>query len=260
MKAVVRDGHWDFTTKHVHYNDSNGNVVSYIEGLGYDLLKVVLEQMNMTFVRVPTPEGFKKEERSVNNVIVAMWAKKAYIALDSLVSNFYIDPISDSTDNYYTTRVRLYVPCSVKYLCWSNVIRILSVELWLFLIISIVTAANSITLVGRYSCTSEWKGYKTLTSLLINVWAVILGVSVSTMPRAPSLRSVFLARVYFSLAYSAVFQAFLTALLIDSGYKTPIQNMDELFASGIKLAYPKGYKFLFENGDETEASKYENPE
>jgi hypothetical protein len=66
---------------------------------------------------------------------------------------------------------------------------------------------------------------------------------------------VFLARVYFSLAYSAVFQAFLTTYLIDSGYKASIQNMDELFASGIKLAYPKGYNFLFEIGDEMEASK-----
>jgi hypothetical protein len=31
--------------------------------------------------------------------------------------------------------------------------------------------------------------------------------------------------------------------------------MDELFDSGIKLAYPTGYNFIFDNGDETEASK-----
>jgi hypothetical protein len=54
-----------------------------------------------------------------------------------------------------------------------------------------------------------------------------------------------------------VFQAFLTTFLIDSGYKTPIQNMDELFASGINLAYPPVYEILFEIGDETELSKVE---
>ena len=150
--------------------------------------------------------------------------------------------------------VRWYVPCSVKYTRWSSIFRILTVELWLVLIISIVTAAISNTLVGRYSCTSEWQGYKTLTSSLINVWAVILGVSVSMMPRTPSLRSLFLAWVCFSLAFSTVFQAFLTMFLIDSGYKTPIQNMEELFASGIKLAYTPGHNFIFENGDETEKS------
>jgi hypothetical protein len=41
-----------------------------------------------------------------------------------------------------------------------------------------------------------------------------------------------------------VFQAFLTTFLIDSGYKTPIQNMDELFASGMRLAYLTEYDFI----------------
>jgi hypothetical protein len=52
-----------------------------------------------------------------------------------------------------------------------------------------------------------------------------------------------------------VFQAFLTTFLIDSGYKRPIQNMDELCASGIKLAYSDSYNYIFESGDETEISK-----
>ena len=91
-------------------------------------------------------------------------------------------------------------------------------------------------------------------NFLTNVWAVLLGVSVSTMPRAPSLRSLFLSWVCFSLAFSTVFQAFLTTFLVDPRYKSPIQNMDELFATGIKLAYDPEHNFVFENVDETEAS------
>ena len=52
-----------------------------------------------------------------------------------------------------------------------------------------------------------------------------------------------------------MFQAFLTTFLINSGYKTPIQNLDELFASGLKLAYPPAYSRILETGDETEVSK-----
>jgi len=148
-----------------------------------------------------------------------------------------------------------YVPCSVKYPRWSSFYRILSVELWLVLILSIVMAAISTTLAGRYICTSEWQGYKTLTSSLTNVLAVILAVSVSTMPRTPSLRSLFFSWVCFSVAFSTVFQAFLTTFLIGSGYKTPIQSKDELYESGIKLCYQPRYNFIFENGDETELSK-----
>jgi len=53
--------------------------------------------------------------------------------------------------------------------------RILSVELWIVLIVSIGFAAISTTIFGHYRCTSLWQGYKTLTSSLTKFWAVILG-------------------------------------------------------------------------------------
>jgi hypothetical protein len=235
MKAVVRNPHRYFTINYFNRTDSNGSFVREVVGLEVNILRVVLQKMNMSFVHVPTPECFEVEIRSVENLIKALIAKEAYIALGEVGIQFLLNSFFDSTSSHLTTRVRWYVPCSVKYPRWSSIFRIVSVELWLVLIISIVIVAISTSLVGRYSCTSEWQGYKTLTSSLTNVWAVILGVSVSTMPLAPSLRSLFLAWVCFSLALSTVFQAFLT-FLIDSGYKTPVHNMEELFASGIKLA------------------------
>jgi hypothetical protein len=237
MNAIVRNCRAYFNTLYVNHMYSNGRVVRYIEGAEFNLLRVVLQQMNMTFVHVPTPEGFEIEHGYFSDLIEPMVEKKAHLALGDVINSFA--SFFDSTSTYHFNSVRWYVPCSVKYPRWSSIFRILSVDLWLVLIISIVIAAISTTLVGRYSCTSEWQGYKTLTSSLISVWAVILGVSVPTMPRTPSLRSLFLSWVCFSLAFSTVFQAFLTTFLIDSGYKTPIQNIDELCASGIKLAYPQ---------------------
>jgi len=180
---------------------------------------------------------------SVDKLIGAMVTKKADVALGGLETNSLFVSYCDSTNSHYMISYRWYVPCSVKYTRWSSIFRILSVELWLILIISIVTAAISITLVGRYSYTSEWQGYKTLSSSLTNIWAIILGVSVSTMPLTPSLPSLFLAWVCFSVSFSTVFQAFLTSFLIDSGYKTPIQSMDELFTSGTCL--PTRIQFHF---------------
>jgi len=255
MKAVVMNGDWYITTIYYEPNVYNLSAGKYIRGLEWDLFKVVYEKMNMKFVHVPSPESFEKEEFSLEKLIVSMSTKEAYIALGGLGKSSLFNSHLDITNTYYTLSFRWYVPCSVKYPRWSSIFRILSVELWLVLIISIVITAISTTLVGRYSCTLEWQGYKTLTSSLTILWAVILGVSVSTMPRAPSLRSLFLAWVCFSLAFNTVFQAFLTTFLIDSGYKTPIRNMDELFASGIKLAYPQEYSLIAEKGDETEVSR-----
>jgi len=249
MRAVVRDRHAFITTYYIYkYVFSE----SEIKGVEIVLLGIVLKQMNMTFVYVSTPEGFEIEEGSVNNLVIAMNAKEAYIALGGVERNLLYYTSFDFTNSYFTTRYRWYVPCPVKYPRWSSFFRILSGELWIVLIISIMFAAVSTTPVGRCSCTSEWQGYKTLTSSLTKLWAVILGVAVSTMPRTLSLRSLFLAWVCFSLAFSTVFQAFLTTFLIDSGYKPPIENMDVLFASGIKLACDPDYSGILEIGDERE--------
>jgi hypothetical protein len=255
MKAVVRDGHWKFTAEYVNHTDSNGSVVRYIEGLEMDLLRVVLQQMNMTFLHVPTPKGFEMDNESrISDFFIGTLIKEIYIALGVVGINYWTISFFEFTNPHYILRVRWYVPCSVKYPRWSSIFRILSLELWVVLIISILITAISATLVGRYSFRSEWQGYKTMAGSLTNVWAVILGVSVSTIPRTPSLRSLFLAWVVFSVAFSTVFQAFLTTFLIDSGYETPIQGIDELLASGIKLAYLPRNDIIFDVTDETEAS------
>jgi len=251
MKAVVRNCGWNLTTNYIQNSYSNGSVVTYVKGLEMDLLRLVLKQVNMTFIHVPTPGGFECGIEKTHNLTRAMNRRKVYIAVGHVGTHFLSDPFLDSSNYYYFIGVSWYVPCSLKNPRWSSIFRILSVELWLVLLPSIVIAAILSTLLGRYSCTSEWQGYKTLSSSLTNVWAVILGVAVPTMPRTPSVRSLFLAWVCFSVAFSTVFQAFLTTFLIDSGYKTPIQNMDELFSSGMKLSYSPVYRSIFENDDET---------
>jgi hypothetical protein len=253
MKAVVRDGHWVFTTQYVQRINSNGNVVMYIIGLEYELLKVVLQQMNMTFVHVPTQEG-----SAMSYLVSGMIGKKIDIALGNMGMNYLSVPYFDSTNPYYRMTVRWYVPCSDKYPRWSSIYKILSVELWVVLIVSTVTAAVSTTLLARYSCTSEWQGYKTVSGSLTKVWSVIVRVRVPTKPRTQSLRSLFLAWVCFSFAFSTVFQVFLTKFLTKSGYKTPIQNMDELFNSGIKLAYQPEYNFISVMGPRAVSMKQAN--
>jgi hypothetical protein len=255
MKTVARSSYWSLNTREINVQLSNGSVGWTAEGRDVDLLRVVLQQMNMTFVFVPTPEGFEMETGLVQNLTKAMIAKEAYIALGDMGNHFLLESYFDSTSTYNIFSVRWYVPCSIKYPRWSSFFRILSLELWLILILVIVIASILTTLVGRYTCMFEWQGYKTMSSSFTNILAVILGVSVSTMPSAPSLRSLFLAWVFFSLAFSTVIQAFLTTFLIDSGYIKPIQNVDELYASGIKLAYSPDYDFIFESGDKTEVSK-----
>jgi len=251
MKALVFDRQWFFATKYINLTYSNGTVVTYIAGLEMKLLSIVLQKMNMTFIHVPTTEKFEKSLAS------SLFLKQYYIILGNVGMFHVVNNFLSSTNSYYFMSFRWYVPCYEKYPRWNSIFRILSVQLWLVLIISIVIEAISTTLVGRYSFTSEWKEYTTLTSSFTNLWAVILGVSVSKMPRTPSLRSLFLAWMCFSLAFNTVFQAFLTTFLTDSGYKIPIRNLDELLASGMRLAYPENYILSFEKPDGTDSLQFQ---
>ena len=161
MKAVVRNGHWYFTSNYVYYNSSNRNVLRYIEGLEYDLLRVVLQQMNMTFVHVPTPKSFEIwDVPQTKNLVSGLFGKEIYIALGNVGTNHLGESNIDSTNSFYMLSARWYVPCSVKYPRWSSVFRILTVELWLVLIISIVTASISIHLLGDTVARLSGKGIR----------------------------------------------------------------------------------------------------
>jgi hypothetical protein len=101
FKAVVREGHWDFIMNDIYDKNSNKNVVWDVEGLEIMLLRVVLQQMNMTFVHVYTPKGFEMEERSANNLIMAMTAKEVYIGLGDVFISYF-----DFTNTYCIMSVR----------------------------------------------------------------------------------------------------------------------------------------------------------
>jgi hypothetical protein len=200
----------------------------------------------MTYLFVKTPQGFGTLRASTNNLRKAMIAKRVYIALGGVGTNYLLESIFESTNAYIELTASWHVPCPVKYARWSSMFRILRAELWVVLIISIVVVAISTTFLARFSCTSEWQRYKTLTGSLIKIWSVVLGVAVSTMPRTPPLRSLFLAWVCFCVAFSHVFHSFLTTFLVDSGSTKPFQNIEEVSAAGIKFYYKPEYKFLIE--------------
>jgi hypothetical protein len=133
LKALVRDGHWEFTTQHFR---PRGSSVTYIRGLECDLLMIVLKRLNMSFFYVPTPKGFDLEEESnVGALADSMFGKEIYIAFGAVGTHLLRTPYFDSTNTHYRMTFSWYVPCSEKYQRWSSIFRIFSVETWLFLII-----------------------------------------------------------------------------------------------------------------------------
>jgi hypothetical protein len=160
MKAFVEEADIIFSTKYDTYKDSNGNVVMDVVGQELTLLMFVLQKMNMTFVLANTQDLFGKNSYFFADLAMAMISKKIYIALGNFLQHYMKERLLEVTKTHSMVNIRWYVPCSIKLPRWSSFFRILSGEMWLVLIISIVIVVISTTLVARYSCTSECQGFR----------------------------------------------------------------------------------------------------
>ena len=89
-----------------------------------------------------------------------MIAKKTFIALGLWGTNILLVPLLDSTSTYFTISVRWYVPCPDKYRRWSSIFRILTVELWLVLIRSMVMGPFPLHLLGDTAARRSGKGIR----------------------------------------------------------------------------------------------------
>ena len=98
MKALVFDGQWFFTTKYENLLYSNGTVVTHITGLEIELLKFVMQQMNLTYVHIPTPDNFETEKHLVNYLIRATFIKEYYIIVGRVGNFLLLNPIFSSTN------------------------------------------------------------------------------------------------------------------------------------------------------------------
>jgi len=61
MKVLIVDSQLPFASMYINVTNSNGTVVTSLAGSEMALLSLVLQQMNMTFIHVPTPEVLKKK-------------------------------------------------------------------------------------------------------------------------------------------------------------------------------------------------------
>jgi hypothetical protein len=85
MKAFVGKSGSYFTTMFVKYTYSNGTESTYIAGLEYDLLNVVLERINVSFKLVISQEKFEIATISPNNLIYPMIRKEIDIIIGGFV-------------------------------------------------------------------------------------------------------------------------------------------------------------------------------
>ncbi|KAJ4428060.1 hypothetical protein ANN_24074 [Periplaneta americana] len=138
----------------------------------------------------------------------------------------------------------------ISYPCEPNISKTITEKFKQYIIL--------LTAMARFSGNkSERLAYQTFDSSFTNVWAVIVGVSVSFIPRTSYLRIFFFIWVSFSLVVNTVLQCFLTTYLVEPGYEPPVKTIDEMKARNIKICVEPLLKKWLTSADTELSSKLE---
>jgi hypothetical protein len=230
--------------KHVRYNDSYNQTV-YEEGWEVELLKIIAKTLNMSLDIV---SGNEENYRNGHPTIYF----GGYNTFPSSKSKLRV-----SSRNYLTIRSAWYTPCAVKSQRWSRLFNIFSVEMWMCFALSLVLAVITVKCISHCrpkSHLQESSSYRNINSVIANIIAVSLSVSVSTQPRTEPLRLFFFCWLCYSVAISTVFQANLTTFLIEPGYEEPIRTLEDMLISDMKFGYIYRYETFFNNNSDHIAS------
>jgi hypothetical protein len=151
-----------------------------------------------------------------------------------------LDLLTERTHGYLNARYDWYTPCAVKHQRWSRVFNIFSLYMWICFAFSMVLAVITVSCISNYRHKShlhESNSYSNIFSVTANLIAVTLSVSVNTQPRSAPLRVFFFCWVFYSVAISTVFQAYLTTFLIEPGYEEPIKTVGQILTSDMKFGF-----------------------
>ncbi|KDR21457.1 hypothetical protein L798_03910 [Zootermopsis nevadensis] len=237
-------------------NDMNESILEYYEP-EINLLHFVFKELNLTLI-YDTPEPVNSDYvRSITNVMVRLVGGGIDLAIGEIPLMYNITKHADNTISHQNYHGVWYVPCERRESRVTTISRIFSVEVWIMIIMFILTASVLMACIGKYLKSNkvhESHIFLDVKTCLVTLWAVTMGVSASELPRTSNLRIFFLIFVWYSLAISTVFQTYFTSFLVEPGLTDRIRDFDGLLKSGIEFGYDPIFDVLVENSSD---SRYE---
>ena len=210
-----------FSPKRILFNNSSYRDV-YEDGTEIELLRIIGSALN---VMVDIEDSTTIEHLQITPSIYA----GRYATYSSA-----LDYITERTCGYLSTRLDWYTPCAVKHQRWGRFFKVFSVDMWICFTLSLVLAIVTVICISNYGHKShlyESKSYSNVSSVTSNIISVVLSVSVNKQPRSLPLRLFFFCWLWYSVAISTVFQAYLTTFLIEPGYEEPIRTVEQMLTS-----------------------------
>jgi hypothetical protein len=237
---------------------------AYDDGLEMILLNTILSHMNVSAVFLPQPPNNEKWGRYLSNgswdgIIGSVAKRKSDIAIGGIV--VYSTRIAESVDvtsSYFQHGLYWYIPCAKALPYTMTITRVFTAAVWLRIVLIYIIVSALMWYFNKFASKSSDLSkniQQAFITCLLNLWAVMLGISASLhISNFATIRMLYILWIFYSLALNTVYQAFLTTYLVDPGFKKLISTEEELIQSGLEL----GINPYFEASEDTFRSRYPN--
>lgn len=222
---------------HVMEDDNNS-----FWGLEIEYLHLLQRALNFTVsYRIPGPgNSHDRHFELVQDLHMGL--------ADMVIGNFplhlFIAQLADPTIPYLESSLKWFVPCARPASRMKNVMRLYTTSVWVAVGGVMLLATVCTWLLGR-----RVQHPPSLPSVLHDVWALTLGVSLPQLPRDWRRRALFALLIWYCLAMSTVSQTIFTSVLVDPGLNKQIRTFEELQESGLKYCiYPDIERFINASG------------
>lgn len=207
----------------------------------------ILRNFNFTLVKAKNYNMGIPIHEQIRISLLRIMFDEADILYGGIPLIFDIAKAADVTVPFFETKLAWYVPCGKPYSRIQRISQIFSMYLWFALLVTIFLVAAVIWCLANRSL--ETRVYTHISSILYNIWAIVLGVSVTAMPRTFRLRTIIFPWICYCFAISSVFQTFFTSYLVDPGLQQQISSIGELLDSGMQFGFRSDLKHYYEGSD-----------
>jgi hypothetical protein len=211
------------------------------KGPEIDIFKLTLGHLNLSYEY----KVYASKTRVKHAILTGLSSGDYDIMFGSAPLHEKILAYGEPSISYYESGFKWYVPCPAATPRLKKISQIFSPTVWLIFIITFVVVIAVMWLLAKRHNVTEIKAYKTVSNCAYNVWSTAMNVSAS-QPSTTSMRNLFFLWVCFCYGISTVFQTFFTSCLINPGFETQVENLEDLLSSGLEYGYDINlYNFFF---------------
>jgi hypothetical protein len=217
---------------------------AYDDGLEIRLLNTILSYLNLSAVFLPPPPKNERWGRHLPNgswdgIIGSVAQRRSDVAVGGIVVHNMTEDSVDVTFSYLEQGINWYVPCAKALPHRMNITSVFTTILWLGIILMYIIVSSLIW----YLYKSRWKSSEFFQNMsqsfiicLLNLWAVMLGISASLhIPNSATIRMLYILLIFYSLGLNTVYQALLTTYLVEPRLEKQISTEEQLLQSGLEL-------------------------